>query len=179
MGLARRREKIEALSKKLSKQQGDLFPIKCDITCEEDIMKAFRWISDNLGPISILVNNAGIHKDIDLISARTEDMKAILDTNVLGLCIATREAAKNMMQNKIDGHIVHISSVSSYYVFPGGGVYSASKHAVRALTEALRKEFNTMQCKCKITVSYHQILLLCSESLEAPTLFAEYMSRSR
>jgi NAD(P)-dependent dehydrogenase (short-subunit alcohol dehydrogenase family) len=73
---------------------------------------------------------------------------------LLGLCIATREAVKVMKVNKIDGHIIHINSVSGHGVpnVPGVNVYAASKHAVTALTETLRQEFNHPGLKIKITV---------------------------
>lgn len=85
----------------------------------------------------------------------TEAWKTIFDVNVLGLCIATREAVKSMKENNIDGHIVHINSVVGHQVinYPGLNVYPASKHAVTALTETLRLEFNSLGLKIKITVS--------------------------
>lgn len=154
VGLARRKERVDALAKKLSNASGQLHSIKCDVTSEQDILNAFKWTKDHLGPISILINNAGVYKSVMLTESPTQDFRHILDTNVVGLCVATREAAKSMMENKIDGHIIHISSVASQQVFfVGGGVYSASKYAVRALTEGLRKEFVEKKSKCKITVS--------------------------
>lgn len=146
-------EKVEELSKTL-KGPGKLHPFKCDVTKEEDVLKAFQWVGENLGPISILVNNAGVGALVDLTSAPTEEFKAIFDTNVLGLCLATREASKVMLEKKIDGHIVHISSVAAHSVGLGSfGVYCASKHAVHALTEGLRKTFCEKGSKARITVS--------------------------
>jgi len=65
----------------------------------------------------------------------------MLEVNVLGLSVCTREAVQRMRRRGIDdGHIIHISSMSSHRVPPGSGMYAATKFAVRALTEALRKE---------------------------------------
>jgi len=79
--------------------------------------------------------------------------KEIIDTNVLGLCIATREAVKDMRTNNVDGHIIHINSIGGHGVsyFPQLNVYAASKHAVTALTETLRQELNSISSKIKIT----------------------------
>lgn len=89
-----------------------------------------------------------------LIDGDSQAWKTIFDVNVLGLCIATREAVKSMKENNIDGHIIHINSIAGHKIplFPGLNVYPASKHAITALTETLRIEFNTLGLKIKITV---------------------------
>ncbi|XP_044262330.1 farnesol dehydrogenase-like [Tribolium madens] len=152
-GFARRSERVEKLAKKLQGKKGKLVAVKVDITKEEDIIKGFKWVLDNLGPVHILVNNAGILQPTNLTEGETKMWKKILDTNVLGLCIATREAVKIMKAGKIDGHIVHINSVTGHSVpkIPNLNVYPASKHAVTALTESLRQELNQLGLKIKIT----------------------------
>jgi NADP+-dependent farnesol dehydrogenase len=152
-GFARRSERVEELSKKLQGKKGKLYAVKVDMTKEDDILKGFKWVSEKLGPVHVLVNNAGIAQPTNLIDGETEKWKKTLDTNVLGLCIATREAIKVMKANKIDGHIIHINSVAGHKVpnFPGLNIYPASKHAVTALTETLRQEFNNLGLKIKIT----------------------------
>jgi len=153
VGLARRSERVEELSKKLAGKKGKLHAIKADLTKEEDILKAFKWVADNLGPVHILVNNAGLSQLNGLIDGETDKWKLVFDTNVLGLCIATREAVKQMRANKIDGHIIHINSYTGHVVvnFPKMNVYPASKYAVTALTETLRQELNQIGTKIKIT----------------------------
>jgi NADP+-dependent farnesol dehydrogenase len=155
VGTARRSELVEEHSKQLSGKKGKLHGIKADFTKEEDILKTFAWTTKNLGPVHILVNNAGTTKPTNLTEGKTEDWKAVLDLNVLGLCIATREAVKVMKANNIKGHIVHINSVLGHNVFSGAhvNVYPASKYAVTALTETLRQELNHLSSKIKITVS--------------------------
>ncbi|CAH1371963.1 unnamed protein product [Tenebrio molitor] len=152
-GFARRSERVEELSKKLQGKKGKLYAVKVDMTKEDDILKGFKWVTEKLGPVHILVNNAGLIQQTNLTEGDTEKWKRIFDTNVLGLCIATREAVKVMKANKIDGHIIHINSIVGHRVpnFPGMNVYPASKHAVTALTETLRQEFNHVGLKIKIT----------------------------
>lgn len=125
------------------------------MTNEQDIKAAFEWTKKNVGPIHILVNNAGSMGVANLIDGDTEIWKRTLDLNVLGLCIATREAIKDMRANNVDGHIIHINSIAGHYVprFEGLNVYPASKHAVTALTESLRHELNSIGSKIRITVS--------------------------
>lgn len=153
VGFARRVEKIEELSKKLKAKSGKLHAVKVDLKEEKDILNAFKWVLEKLGPISILINNAGIMKKVYLTKSPTSDFRDIFEVNVMALCICTREASKIMMENKIDGHIIHISSVAAHYIISAdAGVYCASKFSVRALTETLRKEFLEGKCKIKITV---------------------------
>ncbi|RZC36609.1 adh short and/or KR domain containing protein, partial [Asbolus verrucosus] len=152
VGLARRSERVEELSKKLAGKPGKLHAVKADMTKEEDILKAFKWVADNLGPVHILINNAGIVQNTNLVDGDTEKWRKIFDTNVLGLCIATREAVKVMRANNIDGHVIHINSVTGHKVpSPGVNVYAASKYAVTALTETLRQELNQVGTKIKVT----------------------------
>ncbi|KAF2897566.1 hypothetical protein ILUMI_08609 [Ignelater luminosus] len=153
VGLARRKERVEALAKHLENEPGRLYAVKTDISNEEEVIGAFEWIKNNLGAISILINNAGIIRGTNLIDGDTKMWKETLDTNVLGLCVATREAIRSMKDNNIDGHIIHINSIAGHMVppLPYFNVYPASKHAVTALTETLRQELNTFKSKIKIT----------------------------
>ncbi|KAJ3651664.1 hypothetical protein Zmor_017689 [Zophobas morio] len=152
-GLARRSELVKEKAKQLSGKPGKLHAIKADITKEEDILNAFKWIEENLGHVHILINNAGVAKENFLRNGETADWKQTFDVNVMGLCIATREAIKIMSANNINGHIIHINSVVGHKVvpFPGINVYIASKYAVTALTETLRQELNAIDSKIKTT----------------------------
>lgn len=61
-----------------------MYAVKCDMTSEDDILNAFKWTKDNVGPVSILVNNAGIIQPTNMIDGDTKMWKKLLDTNVLG-----------------------------------------------------------------------------------------------
>lgn len=160
VGLARRIEAIQERSKALSNKKGKLHAFKTDLAQEEDIIAAFKWVSDNLGPVHILVNNAGFLKEELLTEGKTEDWKRCFDINVIALSIATREAIKIMRSNNINGHIIHINSIAGHFVSsaPKLNVYPASKHTVTALTETLRQELNSIGSKIKITVGLVIIL---------------------
>ncbi|RZC39050.1 dehydrogenase/reductase SDR family member 11-like, partial [Asbolus verrucosus] len=138
---------------KLSGKKGKLHAVKADVSKEEDVLKAFRWTEENLGHVHVLINNAGVVKENFLCNGETEKWREVLEVNILGLCVATREAVKIMTANGINGHIIHINSVAGHKVpnFPGLNVYTASKHAVTALAETLRQEFNALGAKIKIT----------------------------
>ncbi|KAF5288866.1 hypothetical protein FQA39_LY03745 [Lamprigera yunnana] len=151
VGFARRKEKLEEASLKLNTNIKRFHFYIVDMLKEEDILNGFRWVADNIGPVNILVNNAGIFGATNLRKGKTLIWKEVIDTNVISLCIATREAIKVMRQNSIDGHIVHINSIGGHTVLNGNSIYGASKFAVTALTEALRKELVAANSKIKIT----------------------------
>ncbi|KAG5886730.1 hypothetical protein JTB14_027152 [Gonioctena quinquepunctata] len=153
VGLARRIDRMEEAARKLTGKRGILHPLKCDISEESDILEAFSYIKNHLGLVHVLKNNAGIAKISSLMDDETEMWKQILNVNILGLCICTREAIKVMRENNIDGHIVHMNSVTGHRVptnFPVN-LYPATKFAVGALAETLRYEFNSVESRIKIT----------------------------
>ncbi|XP_018576886.1 farnesol dehydrogenase-like [Anoplophora glabripennis] len=155
VGLARRIEKIEELSNNLVDAPGKLYAVRCDVTKEDDILKAFKWVTDHIGPVHILVNNAGLTRPTHLLDGATDEWRRIFEVNVLALCICTREAVKIMKENDIAGHIVHMNSVAGHYVpnmpKPNFNVYPASKFAVTALTESLRQELRYHELGIKVT----------------------------
>lgn len=127
-----------------------------DITQESEIIAAFKKIASEVGPIHILINNAGIAFENTLIGGDSSQWKKVFDVNVIGLCLTTKEAIESMKTNQIKGHIFHINSRAGHVPInvPGLNVYPASKYAVTALAETLRQEIRRDNLKIKITVSY-------------------------
>lgn len=144
---------MQEIADNLKNASGQLYAVKCDMTKEEDILNAFKWTVENLGPVHVLVNNAGLGFVSSLHDGKTEHWKAILDTNLLGLSIATREAVRNMRANGIDGHIIHINSICGHFICSmENHMYYASKYAVTASTEVLRRELVKLGSKIRVTV---------------------------
>lgn len=155
VGVARSKEKLDELAKRLTNKKGKLYSIKVDMMQEKEILEAFKWTTDNLGPISILINNAAVLIPKLLTECPTEDLTKMFDTNIKGLCISTREAIRIMRENKIDGHIIQLSSIAGRYVVsPETGIYSSTKHAVTALVESIRRELQLLNTKIKISVKF-------------------------
>ncbi|OQV16807.1 Dehydrogenase/reductase SDR family member 11 [Hypsibius exemplaris] len=143
IGAARNIKTIQELSAKVDgKGKGELFPVKADISKEEDILTLFKEIDKKYGKLDVLINNAGRGGSGTLLEGNTQEWKDILDLNVLGLTIASREAVKLIESGKsTNGHIINVSSVLGHYVPNGQGFqfYAGAKHMVTALTKALRK----------------------------------------
>lgn len=133
----RREERLRELGDRM---QHPALPLVLDVRQERELVEAFGKIRSTLGPVDILVNNAGLGYRSSLSSGDTALWRETLEVNVIALSVATREAVRQMQSADRDGHIIHVSSMSAHRVPPGSGMYSASKHAVRALTESLRME---------------------------------------
>ncbi|KAL5284445.1 DHRS11.2 family protein [Megaselia abdita] len=142
--LARREERLNALKDSLPKAlRGNLHPIRCDVTQEADVIRAFRWVDEHLGGVHVLINNAGVLREGNMTDANnTEYIRAVIDTNIMGVVYATREAFQTMKTKDVAGHIININSIAGHYVpiIPGFlmSIYPASKHAVTAMTETYR-----------------------------------------
>ncbi|NOZ12084.1 MAG: SDR family oxidoreductase [Acidobacteria bacterium] len=90
--------------------------------------------------IDILVNNAGVGRGMDkLHEGNLDDWEEMIDTNVKGLLYITRMIVPGMVKQN-SGHIINVGSIAGQEVYPGGNIYCASKHAVHAISQALRME---------------------------------------
>ncbi|XP_069683503.1 farnesol dehydrogenase-like [Periplaneta americana] len=152
VGLARREERVQELANSFKSAPGKLYPLKCDVTKEEEVKEAFKWVKDNLGGTDILVNNAGVASMNTLTDGPVENWRKIYDLNVLALSMCTKEALQSMKEKGVDdGHIVHINSVGGHTVADQAFMYCSSKHAVTALTEGLRRELVNQKSKIRVT----------------------------
>ncbi|XP_060875152.1 dehydrogenase/reductase SDR family member 11-like [Metopolophium dirhodum] len=132
----------------------NLYPLNVDLCHEEEIIRAFQWVEETFGGVDVLINNAGVGGRSTLIDGTVSEWKKILDVNVIALSVCSREAVRSMnSRNLKDAHIIHLSSNLAHYV-PSYGpfhFYSATKHAVRALTEGLRQELRALKSPIKVT----------------------------
>ncbi|XP_060854770.1 farnesol dehydrogenase-like [Rhopalosiphum padi] len=154
VGFARREDKLKELEKDLKGKLGKFFYVKVDLCSEKNILEAFSWVKRTLKSVDVLINNAGVLKNSDLL-ANTNDWKQMFDTNVISLNICSREAIKIMEETEIkEGHIININSIVGHYLFPfmkDISVYSATKHSVTAITEYLRELMGMKNLPVRVT----------------------------
>ena len=117
-----------------------MLSLSFDIRFNEEVKKAIATLTDQWKEIDLLVNNAGLASGFAAIQeGNTDDWELMIDTNVKGLLYMTRCIAPMMIARK-QGHIINIGSVAGKEVAALGNVYCATKHAVDALTKAMRIE---------------------------------------
>jgi NADP-dependent 3-hydroxy acid dehydrogenase YdfG len=110
--------------------------LELDVTSSESIDDFVNQFED----AHVLVNNAGLASGLQPISEMDDDrVRVMWETNVIGLLRMTRALLPRLVKSGA-GHIVNLGSIAGFEVYPGGGGYTASKHAVRALTRTLRLE---------------------------------------
>lgn len=138
---ARRIERLDALAAALKKKYNtDSYCLALDVTNEKQVQTQLAALPAAWRDIAVVINNAGLARGLDKIhEGATQDWNEMIDTNLKGLLYVTRYITPGMVERK-SGHIINISSISGHEVYPKGGVYCATKHAVKALTQALRME---------------------------------------
>jgi len=139
----RRSTRIQELESTLASSGFTSLGIRADLRNVADIKEMFSVIHQRWGPVEILVNNAGMGRRSSLMTLDIETWREILDLNVLALATCTALAIADMRAGGDRGHIINISSIGAHRHKPGdvgNGMYVASKHAVRSLTESLRIE---------------------------------------
>lgn len=115
--------------------------IKCDVSSEKDVENMINKAEETLGKIAILVNNAGIAKDIPLLERTSEDWRNTLEVNLISQFLCSKYVAKSMLKNK-SGNIINITSTSALYSFSPDIIdYDSSKAGIIALTKNLAKAF--------------------------------------
>ncbi len=141
--LARRGEKLKALAKDLlEKYSTETYIIECSISDWKNLQTHFLELPQEWDNIDILINNAGLAKGLNKIQeGSTADWESMINTNIKGLLYISRLVLP-LMVHKGSGHVVNIGSVAGRQVYPGGNVYCATKHAVKALSESMAIDLN-------------------------------------
>lgn len=141
--VARRKERLEELCAELVKKHGvqvDL--VALDVRDKAAIDALFQNQREMLSRVEILINSAGLAMGRGPIQeGKPEDWDVVIDTNIKGLLYMTRAFLPQMIARG-DGHVVNMGSAAGHWTYPNGNIYSATKFAVRGITESLRLDLN-------------------------------------
>jgi 3-oxoacyl-[acyl-carrier protein] reductase len=132
------REGADRVVAEIKRAGGRALAIQGDVSRAEDVRRLFEETQTQLGTPDVLVNNAGVFRFHPLEAVTEEEFHRQFNTNVLGLILATREAARHFGAD--GGSVINIGSVASEAAPPNSVVYSATKGAVDAVTRVLAKE---------------------------------------
>lgn len=134
----RRGDRLTAFENELKSRGTRVLTLQFDVRNQQEVQDAIANLPEEWKNIDVLVNNAGLAVGTSPIQEGVlDDWERMIDTNVKGLLYITRAVAPLMIKNN-KGHIVNIASVAGKEVYPGGNVYCATKHAVDALSKAMR-----------------------------------------
>ncbi len=135
--VARRREQLEALASDIRQAGGTVAVAPADVGDRQQILAAVDQVRSQLGPIDVLVANAGVGMPTLLDPMNIADMEAMVRINFNGVLYAADAVLPEMLRRR-KGHIAAVSSLAAYKGLPGEGVYCATKAAVNAFMEGLR-----------------------------------------
>jgi NAD(P)-dependent dehydrogenase (short-subunit alcohol dehydrogenase family) len=139
---ARRLDRLEELATEIRAAGGVCAPLPVDVTDAEQVVAVVEQAESELGPVSILVNNAGIPDAQYAARMSTELIDRVIDTNLRGPFILSCEVARRLIARKAPGRIVNISSMGAYnYGGGGAALYSITKAAIDRMTETLAVEW--------------------------------------
>lgn len=136
---------------KVELKNAKIYSWRCDVTIDDVTEAGFKWVEKNIGPVDILVNCAGVHKNIGTLDHQKSmsDIVNHIDVNYTSVIRCTRNAFKSMDSRNAYGYIVNINCVYGHYVFPTKdaqlGIYGGTKFAVKATSDAMRFELNRMK----------------------------------
>ncbi len=121
---------------------GDFFAVRCDVTRQDDVDRAFDEIEASLGPVEILVSNAGITKDTLLLRMKEADFIDVVDANLTGAFRVCKRATSSMLRAR-RGRLILVSSVVGLLGQAGQANYAASKAGLVGLARSLARELGS------------------------------------
>jgi len=136
---ARRVDRLQSLADELGGRGGKALALATDVTDYGQVKRLADAAVEKYGRIDVMINNAGLMPQSLLERLKIDEWDRMIDVNIKGVLYGVAAALPHMKRQKA-GHIINVSSVAGHKVRPGGTVYSATKHAVRVISEGLRQE---------------------------------------
>ncbi|XP_015436496.1 PREDICTED: farnesol dehydrogenase-like [Dufourea novaeangliae] len=156
-------EQLEQAASKWAEleNRGTYYTLRCDVTKEEDVDRAFSFVESVAGGLDIMVNNAGITLYARLIDSDTKTFERMLNIHVLGAAMFLSRAARMMLRRNVEGHIFVMNSILGHEMpsrtlseldgCNGWHLYPACKHGSVALTESVRRELAAVKAQIRVT----------------------------
>ena len=137
----RRQYKLDEISNELSKIT-NVLPLSFDVSNKNEVNRLLNDLPEQFSSVHILINNAGNAHGLDTIQAGSiNDWDNMIDSNVKGLLYVSRVIMPKMIEQR-GGHIINIGSLAGREVYEKGNIYCATKHAVNAISKAMRIDLN-------------------------------------
>ncbi|XP_014601544.1 PREDICTED: farnesol dehydrogenase-like [Polistes canadensis] len=137
------------------------YPLRCDVTCGDELDAAFSFVDEKLNGVNIMVNNAGVVNYHRVIESDRKTFEKLLNINVLAVAVCINRAVRSMRKRNVEGHVFNINSILGHLIPFGGPIdvegcngwnlYPATKHASVALTETVKHELHDVEVPIRIT----------------------------
>ncbi|CAH0292288.1 SDR family oxidoreductase [Peribacillus sp. Bi134] len=148
---ARREERLQKLADKIKAEGGEVIYASTDVTKRSDVEALAKLAVDTFGRIDVWLNNAGLMPHSTFDKLHVDEWEQMVDVNIKGVLYGIAAGLPVMREQK-SGHFINVSSVAGHQTHPGGGVYSGTKYAVRAISEALRQEEAQAGSNIRVTI---------------------------
>lgn len=134
-------ENPDLVIEEIKAEGGEAAKIQGDVSQEQDVKRMIDFAIETYGTLDIMVNNAGIQAEIPTEELSLESWNKVISTNLTGCFLGSREAIKYMLDHKIKGSVINMSSVHQQIPWPHFAHYAASKGGIKLLTETLALEY--------------------------------------
>lgn len=135
---ARRTDRLEALTQRIKQAGGKAKAYTLDVTSRDNFKAVVAAVSEEFGPVDVLVNNAGLMPLSPMAALKADEWDRMIDVNIKGVLNGI-ESVLSVMEQR-GGHIINTASIAAHSVFPTAAVYCGTKFAVRAISDGLRME---------------------------------------
>ncbi|QCT00897.1 glucose 1-dehydrogenase [Paenibacillus algicola] len=132
---------MEEMIAEIKETGGQAVAVQANVSQEEDIRKLISTAHEHFGALHVMVNNAGIENEVPSEKLSLDDWKKVIDVNLTGAFLGSREAISYMLEHGIEGSVINMSSVHEVIPWPHFVHYAASKGGVKLMTETLALEF--------------------------------------
>lgn len=148
---ARRLERLQVIVSEIRASGGTAYCTRVDVTSHDEVNQFVQFALNHAGKLDVIVNNAGVMHTAPIDELKVAEWSQMINTNIFGVLHGIA-AALPVFKEQGYGHFINIASVAGFKVAsPGGTVYSASKFAVRAISEGLRHEVGGAIRTCLIS----------------------------
>ena len=131
--------KADAVVSEIEAAGGSALAVQADVSDPDAVASMFRSVAEEIGPVSVLVNNAGITDDGLVLRMTSEQWDNVVNTNLRSVFLCTKEALRPMLRAK-SGRVINISSISGISGNAGQGNYAAAKAGIIGFTKSIAKE---------------------------------------
>ena len=144
---ARRTDRLETIASEIASRGGAVRYRALDVASLDDMSAFVDFAEAEFGRIDVIVNNAGVMPLSPLSALKIDEWNRMIDVNIRGVLHGIASVLPRL-EAQGHGHIINVSSVGGFVVQPTAAVYAATKFAVRAISEGLRKESDKIRCTC-------------------------------